>query len=115
MQALHHRYMYIWLNIHIDGAVLVCFQWFDTVGWVAGRASSLKKMGVWWRWALITPDGGAPSRMVSASASVNLPLRYKVQTFSSGTGSPGWSRKKGRKMVVVEWWCSACTVHACGG
>jgi len=34
------------------------------------------------------------------SASVNLPLHHKVQKFSSGTGSPRWSRKKGRKMVV---------------
>ena len=39
--------------------------------------------------------------MVSVSASVNLPLHHKVQKFSSGTGSPGWSRKEGRKMVVV--------------
>jgi len=30
-------------------------------------------------------------------------LHHKVQKFSSGTGSPGWSRKKGRKTVVV--WC----------
>jgi len=37
------------------------------------------------------------------SGSVNLPLHYKVQKFSSGTGSPGWSQKKGRKMVVVVW------------
>ena len=29
------------------------------------------------------------------SASVNLPLHHKVQRFSFGTGSPGWSRKKG--------------------
>jgi len=35
------------------------------------------------------------------SASVNLSLHHKVQKFSSGTGSPGWSRKNGRKMVVV--------------
>ena len=35
------------------------------------------------------------------SASVNLPLHHKVQKFSSGTSSPEWSRKKGRKMVVV--------------
>ena len=35
------------------------------------------------------------------SASVNIPLHHKVQKFSSGTSSPGWSRKKGRKMVVV--------------
>jgi len=41
--------------------------------------------------------------MVSVSASVNLPLHYKVQKFSSGTGSPGWSWKQGRKMVVM--WC----------
>jgi len=39
--------------------------------------------------------------MVGVSASVNLPLHHKVQKFSSGTGSPGWSWKKGRQMVVV--------------
>jgi len=38
--------------------------------------------------------------MVCVSASVNLSLHRKVQKFSSGTGSPGWSRKKGRRMVV---------------
>jgi len=59
------------------------------------------KNGGWWRWALISPDGVAPSRMVGVSASVNLPLHHKVQKFSSGTGSPGWSRKKGCKTVVV--------------
>jgi len=37
----------------------------------------------------------------SVSASVNLALHHKVQKFSSVTGSPGWSRKKGRKTVVV--------------
>jgi len=41
------------------------------------------------------------SQMVGMSASVNLPLHHKVQKFSSGTGSPGWSRKKGHKTVVV--------------
>jgi len=39
--------------------------------------------------------------MVGVSASVNLPLHHKVQKFSSGTGSPGWSRKRGRKTVVM--------------
>jgi len=39
----------------------------------------------------------------SVCASVNLPLHYKVHKFSSGTGSPGWSWKKGCKTVVV--WC----------
>ena len=52
-------------------------------------------------WALVSPDGVAPSRMVSVSASVNLPLHHKVQKFSSGTGLPRWSRKKGRKTVMV--------------
>jgi len=39
--------------------------------------------------------------MVGVSASFDLPLHHKVQKFSSGTGSPRWSQKKGRKMVVV--------------
>jgi len=65
-----------------------------------------KKMGGWWRWALVSPDGVAPSWMVGVSASVNLPLHHKVQKFSSGTGSPRWSRKKGCKTVV--WWCGVC-------
>jgi len=39
--------------------------------------------------------------MVGVSASVNLPLHHKVQKFSSGTSSPGWSRKKGCEMAVV--------------
>jgi len=58
-------------------------------------------MGGWWRWTLVSPDGVAPSRMVAVSASANLPLHHKVQKFFSGTGSPGRSRKKGCKTVVV--------------
>ena len=55
----------------------------------------------WWRWTLVSPDGVASSQTVSVSASVNLPLHHKVQKFSSGTGSPGWFRKKGYKTIVV--------------
>jgi len=62
-------------------------------------------MGRWWRWALVGPDGLAPSWMVSVSASVGLSLQHKVHKFSSGAGSPGWSRKKGRKMVVCVCVC----------
>ena len=58
------------------------------VGWQEGHPAC-KKMGGRWRWALVSPDGVAPSRMVSVSASANLPLYHKVQNFSSGTGSPG--------------------------
>jgi len=61
--------------------------------------------GGWWRWALLSPDGVAPSWMVGVSASVSLPWHHKVQKFSSGTGSPGWSRKKGRKMLVCVCVC----------
>jgi len=72
-------------------------------GWQEGHPAC-KKMGRWCRWALVSPDGHlAPSQIVCVFASVNLPLHHKVQNFSSGTGSPWWSRKKGRKMVVV--WC----------
>jgi len=60
-----------------------------------------KKWGGWWRWVLVSPDGVVTSRFVGVSASVNLPLHHKVQKFSSGTGSPRWSRKKGCKTVVV--------------
>jgi len=71
--------------------------------WLGGRKGiwPVKKWGhgggghwlVWMQW-----------RRLVVSASVNLPLHHKVQKFSSGTGSPGWSRRKGRKMVVV-WYC----------
>jgi len=50
---------------------------------------------------LVSPDGVVPCQMVGVSASVNLLLHGKVQKFSSGTGSPGWSRKKGRKAIVI--------------
>ena len=51
--------------------------------------------------ALVSPDGVVPNRMVGVSASVSLPLHHKVQKFSFVTSSPGWSRKKARKAVVV--------------
>jgi len=71
--------------------------------WLGGRKGiwPVKKWGGWWRWALLSPDGVAPSWMVGVSASVNLPLHHEVHKFSSGTGSPGWSWKNGRKTVVV--------------
>jgi len=77
---------------------------FSALTLLVGRQEghlACRKMGGWWRWALFSPDGVVPSWMVGVSASVNLPLHHKVQKFSSGTGSPGWSRKKGRKTVVV--------------
>ena len=70
--------------------------------WLGGRKGIRPvKNGGWWRWALVSPDGVAPSLMAGLSASVNLPLHHKVQKFSSGTSSPGWSWKKGHKTVVL--------------
>jgi len=71
--------------------------------WLGGRKGiwPIKNMGGWWRWAMVSPDGVAPSWMVSVSASVNLHLHHKVQKFSSGAGSPGWSRKRAVKRL---WW-----------
>jgi len=58
--------------------------------------------------AVVNPDRVAPSRMVGVSASLNLPLYRKVQEFSSGTGSPGWSRKSAVKRL---WWFPAEVTH----
>jgi len=58
-------------------------------------------MGRWWRWTLVSLDGVVLSRMVGVFASVNLPLHHKVQKFSSGPSSPGWSRKRAVKRL---WW-----------
>jgi len=62
-------------------------------------------MGGWWRWALVSPDGVAPSQMVSMSASVNLPLHHKVEKFSSGTAHPGGPGKR----AVKRLWCGGCS------
>ena len=50
----------------------------------------------------LTPLRTLAYYLLSVSSSANLPLHHKVQKFSSGTGSPRWSRKKGRTTVVVS-------------
>jgi len=81
--------------------VLVAFSALTLlVGQQEGHLPCKKIWGGWWRWALVSPDGVAPRRMVGMSASVGFPLHHKFQKFSSGTGSPGWSQKNGRKTVV---------------
>ena len=82
-------------------SVLAAFSAFTLLVERQEGHPACKKWGGWWRWALVSPDGVAPSRMVGVSASVNLPLHHKVQKFCSVTGSPAWSRKKGRKKAVV--------------
>jgi len=73
----------------------VTFVTFSALILLVGRQEghpARKKYGGWWRWALVSPDRVSPSRVVGVSASVDLPLYHKVQKFSSGTGSPGWSQ-----------------------
>jgi len=73
------------------------------VGWQEGHPACKKwhncegGHGHWFVWMEWHPAGWC------VSASVNLLFYHKVQKFSSGTGSPGWSRKKGRKTIVVMW------------
>ena len=96
---------------------LLYFVAFSALTLLVGRQEghpACKKWG-WWRWAVVSPDGVASSRMVGVSASVNLPLHHKVQKFSSGTGSPGWSRKRAvtRLWCVVVRCCTSPSVPAC--
>jgi len=60
---------------------------------ISGRA--------WWWWALVSPDGVAPSWMVGVSASVNLPLHHEVQKFSS---APAHWGGPGKRAVKWFWW-----------
>jgi len=39
-----------------------------------------KNMGGWWKWALVSLDGVAPSQLVSVSASVNLPCTIESKS-----------------------------------
>ena len=56
--------------------------------------------------SFVSPAGVASSRMVVVSASVGLSLHHKVQKFSFGTDSTGWSRKRAVKRI----WCGLCFV-----
>jgi len=63
------------------------------------------KVGGWW-WALVSPDGVAPSQIVCVSASVNLHLHHKSRSFLLAPAHPGGPRKSGIKQlwcVVVVW------------
>ena len=62
-----------------------------------------KNMGGWWRWALVSLDGVAPSRVVGVSASVNLRLHHEVLFWHRLTRMV---QEKGCEMVVV--WYLVC-------
>jgi len=62
--------------------------------------------GRWWRWALVSPDGVAPSRMVSVSASVNLPLHHKSRSSLLAPAHPGGPGKRAVKRL-----CMCASLH----
>jgi len=59
------------------------------------------KMG--WRWALVSSDAVASSRMVGVFASVNLPLHRRVEKFSSGTELPLSMGESGPHVIMTPW------------
>jgi len=87
-----------------------CCNWFVAfsaltllVGWQEGHPACKNGNGKG-RQCLVQMEWRPARWSVCLPLLCNLPLHHdKVQKFSSGTGSPGWSRKKGRKTVVV--WC----------
>ena len=69
---------------------------------MAGRASDIKMGGLMEGGLLISLDGVVSTRTVGVSASFYLLQHHNVhKKLSSGTGSPGWSWKKGCNPVVV--------------
>jgi len=53
------------------------------------------------RWALVSPDGVVPSRLVSLSASVNLPSTIKSRSSLLAPAHPGGL---GKRTVKWLWW-----------
>jgi len=70
-------------------------------------------MGGWWRWALVSSDGVAPSRMVGVFASVDLPLHHKVQKFLFWHRLTRVVPEKGRKTIVVWVWSGVFDHRVC--
>jgi len=66
----------------------------------------LDESGGWWRWALLSPDGAAPNRMVTVPASVDLPLHHKDRGSLLAPAHPGGPRKR-----AIKWlWLSVVVV-----
>jgi len=59
---------------------------------------------------VVSPDGVAPSRMVSMSASVVFPCTIKSSNSLLAPAHPDGPGKKGRKMVEVVWCVSVTAV-----
>ena len=76
--------------------ILCLFQ--ARINWeVCGKKGGLMEVDYW----LVRMEWCPPVLSVCLPF-VILPITIKVQKLSSGTGSPGWSQKTVRKMVVVR-------------
>jgi len=64
------------------------------VGWQEGHPACKKYGGM-------VEVGTGLSGWSGAQPDGQSSLHHKVQKFSSGTGSPGWSLEKGSKTIVV--------------
>ena len=70
--------------------------------WLGGRKGIRPvKNGGWWRWALLSPDGVTPSRMVGVSAFVNLPLHHKSRSSLLAPAHLGGPRKRAVKWLWI--------------
>jgi len=79
---------------------------FSALTLLVGRQEghpACKKWGGWGRWALVSPDKVAPSRMVSVSASVNLPCTIKTRSFLLAPADLSGPGKRAIKRLW--WWC----------
>jgi len=79
-------------------SLILSLQYFDTVGWKGIRP--VQKWG-WRRWALVSPDGVAPSQMVSVSLLI-FHCTIKSRSFLLAPAHPGGPGKTAIKRL---WWC----------
>ena len=83
------------------------------VGRQEGHPACKKEWGGWQRWALVSLDGVAPSRMAGVSASVNFPCTMKSRSSLLATAHPGGPGKRAVKRSW--WWCGEGNVFSCVG
>ena len=60
-----------------------------------------KKYGVWWMWALVSPDGVAPSRMSMCLPLLISPCTIKSRSSLLAPAHPGGPGKR----AVKQLWC----------
>jgi len=64
----------------------------------------VKNMGGWWRWALVSPDGVAPSRRSVCLPVLIFPCTIKSRSSLLAPAHPGRPRKRGVKRLCVCVW-----------